>query len=112
MLVITVILHKQSTEGLCKYRNIKIRKQSIERSRSHQWVKLSYNVLQCVTSVYKNPSNRVEMKVKNHLHFWQAVWLRFTSLCLEEKCRPTEPLFYKHLLYIITNAVFLYNTYQ
>ena len=42
MLVITVTLHEQSTEGLCKYRSIKIRKQSIERSRSHQWVKLSY----------------------------------------------------------------------
>ena len=32
MLVITVTLHKQSTEDLCKYRSIKIRKQSIERS--------------------------------------------------------------------------------
>ena len=50
MLVSTVISHKQSTEGLCKYRSIKIRKQSIERSRSHQWVKLSYFCLFILTT--------------------------------------------------------------
>ena len=50
MLVITATLHKQSTEGLCKYRSIKIRKQSIERSKSHQWIKLSYFCLFILTT--------------------------------------------------------------